>query len=325
MVGNVAKIYVSIASYRDPLVQSTVDNLFSTASGLHDIHVGVFVQEFESDESSITNTYDGKVNFTVDLPGCVFSVSKCRVLANSWLDHSYDYVLQIDAHSRFESNWDNVLVEEHRETTQRLDSKLLFSSYLPGWTPRPVDTLKDYSPNTVGDITYNTDTAKKSLFDTYELVPHLVGRERNDNLAAKGWYICGHFIFGPAEYFLTVTQPSWVLFWGEELYHSLMAFTNGWDVYLPYSLPVRHMYPQDVEEFMPLNKLWNDFYDDWEINKPIATDLIIDHIIDRTTGFEHFGTKRSIDDLYQYLGYDIGKLFKLWREEYRRDYNRQVH
>jgi hypothetical protein len=85
------------------------------------------------------------------------------------------------------------------------------------------------------------------------------------------------------------------------------------------------MYPQDVENFMPLNKLWKDFHEAWDINKPIATDLIIDHIINRTTGFEHFGTTRSIDDLYQYLGYDMGKLFKLWREEYRRDYNRQIH
>ena len=325
MVENVAKIYVSIASYRDPLVQSTIDNLFITSSGSHDIRVGVFVQEFKTDPVSITNNYRGKVNYVSKLPGCVFSVSKCRSLANKWLDESYDYVLQIDAHSRFENNWDDILVKEHKKTSQRTESKVLFSSYLPGWTPFPTDTLFTYDPLVLSYATYNNKTAKKSLFDTYELVPYLEVKVRSDYLSTKSWYTCGHFIFGPAKYFLDVVQPSWILFWGEELYHSLMAFTNGWDVYVPYNLPVRHMYPQDVEKNMVLNKLWNDFLIEWELNKMPSTDLVIDNIVNKTTGKEHFGTERPVDELYSYLGYDIGNLLGSWREEYRLEYNRQIH
>ncbi len=325
MVENVAKIYVSIASYRDPLVQSTIDNLFITSSGSHVINVGVFVQEFSTDPISITNTYGGKVNYESKLPGCVFSVSKCRSLANKWLDESYDYVLQIDAHSRFENNWDDILVKEHKKTEQRTDSNVLFSTYLPGWTPFLKELLFSYDASVISNVNYNNKVAKKSLFDTYELVPYLEVQMRDNYLSTKNWYTCGHFIFGPAKYFLDVVQPSWILFWGEELYHSLMAFTNGWDVYVPYNLPVRHMYPQDVKNDMVLNKLWDDFQLEWELNKMPSTDLVIDNILNKLTGKEHFGTTRSVDELYSYLGYDIGKLLDSWREEYRLEYNRQIH
>jgi hypothetical protein len=56
-----------------------------------------------------------------------------------------------------------------------------------------------------------------------------------------------------------------------------------------------------------------------------STDLVIDNILNKLTGKEHFGTTRSVDELYSYLGYDIGKLLDSWREEYRLEYNRQIH
>ena len=318
-------IYVSIASYRDSLLQSTIDNIFKMSSGLNNIFVGVFIQKFASDLPYIINDYFGKVKYIEVEAGSIFSVGNCRNRANEWLDNSYDYVLQIDGHTRFENNWDEILVKEHQGLSKKVNSKILFSTYLSGWIPGPTEILKEHNSKIVALATFNTIESKKFFFNTYELVPDLAITDRKSNDAVNGWYLCGHFIFGPAEYFLNVVQPKWILFWGEEVYHSFMAFTNGWDVYIPYSAPVRHMYPQDVNDYISLNKLWNDFSLDWELSKIKSTNLIIDNLINKITGEEFLGTKRSLDKMYQNLGYDPVSLFVEWRKEYELEFNRQIH
>jgi hypothetical protein len=312
-------VYLSIASYRDPLLQSTIDSAFSNARFPEDLEVGCFIQIKEDDPDSvqhqITDTHQNRVHYEVAAAGKIFSVTYCRNRANTWLKPSHKYVLQVDSHTRFEKDWDQKLIEEQKNLSSK---KVLLSSYLLGWVPLEggIEFSQPHTPEHYSIATYNNKDAKNFFFDSYELVPNLKGGSRSSRSAVKSWYTCGHFLFGPADYFLQVQQPDWILFWGEELYHSLVAFTHGWDVYAPYSMPLRHMFPQDVPH-LELNKIWKDFPDEWHGRRIDSTDKVIDAIIDKITGPDYLGTDRSLDELYGYLGYDLGELFESWRNEYR--------
>lgn len=308
-------MYLSIASYRDPLLQSTIDDAFSKAAYPEEIEVGCFIQAFPEDiDCLVTNDYGGKVKWSVTTPGEVFSVTACRSRANQWLSDRHEYCLQIDSHTRFITYWDDSLIADYESFA--IDTAL-FSSYLPGWVPK--ESADKIFPQSQSDYllpVFDEIFSKKTFFDHYELVPKLELLQRNPGTTVRSWYLAGHFIFGPSTYFLSVKQPPWILFWGEEVYNSLVAFTNGWDVFVPPTLPLRHMYPQDVPH-LSLNKLWKDFPYRWASTMRSSTDMVIDAIAGRTVGDEHLGGIRALDDLYTFIGYDLGTTFTRWRDEYR--------
>lgn len=313
------KIYIAIASYRDQFLQSTIDDAFAKAAYSDSLSVGCFIQVLDNDpnfyEHLITNDYGGRVRYKVAPAGNIFSVSKCRNLALKWLTSEHDYVLQIDSHTRFEKDWDKTLLTELSKTA---NDKAILSCYPPQWFPkRGWDIYVNWSFTHWPMCSYNTEEAKKAFMATYDLVPTLLDIPRSDTLPAKSWYMSGAFIFAPAEYYLTVKQPDWIAFWGEELFQSLVTFTNGWDVYAPYNRPIYSVYPQDInKDEIKLNKIWEDFPENWGASHRKGAKHLVKSIIDKTTGVGYFGTARPVEELYEFLGYNLGEILQKWSDEY---------
>ena len=313
----VVKLYVAIASYRDYFLQSTIDSLFTNAQFPELITVGCFIQVMDNDPlistQIVTNTHNGKVKYKVVNAGKIFSITRCRNNALKWLTNEHDYVLQIDSHSRFEKNWDVSLIKEIQSLT---DPMPILSCYPPAWYPQNgLDVYVNHSFTHWAKPTYNSEPSKSSFMGTYDLCPSLEDLPREGTMPAQSWHVSAAFLFAPAVYFLTIKHPNWISFWGEELFHSLVAYTHGWNVYAPYTRPVYILYPQDVSDTHVLNKVWKDFFQEWHSRHYTSTDHLIDSIIDRTTGPGYLGTSRDLDELYKYLGYDLGNLFEDWRRE----------
>lgn len=265
------------------------------------------------DTQLVVNDYGGKVRYKAVPAGKIFSVTKCRNLALKWLTNEHDYVLQIDSHSRFEKNWDELLVKEAQSL---VDSTAILSCYPPAWYPQNnMDVYINHSFTHWARPTYNTESSKKSFLGTYDLCPSLEDVMRENFMPVKSWHVSAAFIFAPANYFLTVKHPDWISFWGEELFHSLMAYTHGWDIYVPYIRPVYSLYPQDISDTHVLHKVWKDFSEEWHSRHYYTTNHLIDSILRKTTGPGYLGTVRELDGLYEYLGYDLGNLFETWRNE----------
>jgi len=323
-------MYISIASYRDSFLQSTIDSAFCNADNPENLIVGCFISVLKEDPDAnkfiISNDYNGRVKSEVITAGDFFSVTKCRNKALQWLLPSHEYVLQIDSHTRFEQGWDSKLINSYKQTN---NDKCILSCYIPGWW------IDDFDQEVYDEIDlnkkfyyidYNNSPSKKAFFSSYELVPDISLKDKSENAPVKTWGMCGHFIFSNVDYFLNTIQSEWIQFWGEELYASLVAFTSGWDVYYPEYIPIRHLYPQDISENMSIkyfnnpdgpNRIWKDFSDIWFNKIKDSTDKVIDAILEKRIGESYLGDKRSLDDLYKMIGYDIGKLIESWRDEYR--------
>lgn len=322
-------MYLSIASYRDPMLQSTIDSAFKNADNPEKLKVGCFISAYLKDEKHlILNDYDKKVSFEVEEPGKIFSITRARNKSIQWLKEQYEYVIQVDSHTRFLKSWDTQLINCYEDLES---DKAILSGYIPGWIPKENGNEFYHKFNGIEwfpFLTYNIGKSKNCFFDTYEIVPDQFLRHNPGKKTIMNWHMAGMFIFSTYEYFSTILQPEWICFWGEELYNSLVAFTNGWDVYYPEIMPLRQMYPQDLSKEENIkyfdnpigpNKNWRDF-PSWTIEEKASTDRIIDAILQRKTGLGYLGTSRDLDKLYELLGYDIGKLLESWRNEYK-----QIH
>jgi hypothetical protein len=292
-------------------MQSTIDDLFAKADAPQNITVGCFVQETNDEAPLITNVYSGRVKVKTETPGSIFSVCKCRNNALSLITNE-DYVLQTDSHMRFDYGWDSYLINLYKE----LPNKSLISVYLPDWYVNESNIeIIDARKNTFANFTFNDKNSKQAFIKYNELVPM---REQDTIKTSvdykKGWYLCGHFIFGSATFFKNIPQPEWVGFWGEEVINSLRAFSSGWDVYIPGNPPIYHLNASlSVDVGRP--KLWIDYPYEHQSMRIPTTKKIINIIKNNTVGENELFSFRSLNKLYELIGYNLSNLFSEWETE----------
>lgn len=306
MVGN-KKIYVAIACYRDPFIQSTIDDLFSKAAYPELITVGCFVQEKTEEKPLITNTYGNKVKVVSQIPGEVFSVCECRNLSLQFLDDE-DFVLQIDSHTRFDEGWDKDLRYFYKSVNEE---QALLSTGLPSFEAKPDGSENKHNLTEFRTFSFNNEVSKKIFKDCFDLVGISVHKPSLEKAINKDWYLCGHFIFGPSSFFREIKQPEWVGFWGEEIINSARAYTAGWNVYSLKLVPLYHLDENMTKTGRP--RLWEDFPNQYFSNRITTTTGIIETLLGKRP--ENLFKERDLVDFYKLVGYNLGELFDSWRKE----------
>lgn len=304
------KIYVSLASYRDPYLQSTIDSLFCEADNPENITVGCFIHALENEFETLKleRTYDEKVKYEIETPGQIFSVTACRNRCLKWLDDSYEYVLQIDSHSRFDQGWDTTLINIIKSID---DKKSILSGALPTFDIFEDGTEEKKEQTDPISFAMHTDTTKENLLRSYDLAPRgTILKPIEGKTYAHDWYMTGHFIFASAKYFKTVLQPEWVLFWGEEVLNGFRTFTAGWNVYIPIKIPIYHLYSDKIKR----PRLVDDFPEKYFIQRDYTTNRIIDILIGKDIKDGDIFYERSMSDFYIHVGYNLGEFFDFWRK-----------
>jgi len=130
-----ANIYVSVCSYRDPLLFQTVASLLSTVSGKHNVVIGIFEQTALQDSLVKTHPellekfdctenieYQSSIKLGVLYkridPEYSDGVGWARNINQHQMDPSmYDFVYQVDSHMIFDKNWDDFLVQNYTAAT----------------------------------------------------------------------------------------------------------------------------------------------------------------------------------------------------------------
>ena len=100
-------IFVQIASYRDPQLIPTIEDMLDKAKNPENLVVAITWQHSTDDEWDSLDKYSGDSRFKIIDKD--YKESKGACWARNSLQQLYDnetYTLQIDSHTRFIKNWD---------------------------------------------------------------------------------------------------------------------------------------------------------------------------------------------------------------------------
>ena len=102
------KIFISIASYQDPLLETTILSAFNNAIAPENLHFGICDQSSKPLDISLLS-FASQISYEHIDP----KISEGPCWARHRIQNFYeneDYYFQIDSHMQFETNWDSFLI-----------------------------------------------------------------------------------------------------------------------------------------------------------------------------------------------------------------------
>ena len=131
-----SKIFVSIASYRDPELLPTLRDLINNCQEPENLHICVGWQHSEED------TWDNLDEFVRDNRFTILDIDHKTSLGVCWVRNKIqnyyngeDYYFQLDSHHRFTKNWDRTLKDYVSYLQVKGHKKPILSAYIPGYFP----------------------------------------------------------------------------------------------------------------------------------------------------------------------------------------------
>ena len=241
-------IFISVASYRDPELERTIRSALDNAASPQDLYFGVMLQEFERfapDLSWVPN---------LTLQTIHPKMARGAGYARAQIVPMYsgqDYFLQIDSHTIFEKNWDQLCIDQYKKAQEVSKNNKIILSYFP--PPFYVESNKQISivKNSKTQLPYATKQ-KPMLTKRGEWTAERV-KLSNKNLPEESTTILAGFVFASGELIKEVPYDPEISFFGEELCFALRAWTRGWDIYSPCVTIVYHFYTREG-----YSKVWKD-------------------------------------------------------------------
>lgn len=297
------KIFVSIASYRDPELAKTVADIIENAEHPELLRIVVYEQN-GPDDPSIYGIYpENQVLVLRDH----FSLAKGPNWARAKIQKEYnneEYYLQIDSHMRCIKNWDSIL----KHMLELVPEPAVLTQYPPEYGIDQlycketaavccvIKTTDEINPDKIRSGLYIQGFGLKDRFTRIQSDLIRPKDRRYFPYTSKAWAACFSFSKGnivkDAPYDPTFEH----LFFGEELDITLKLFTRGYYFFSPhisvfytyFKRNYRRTYWQDIpaEEREPLeeksrHKLWK-------------------RILNNETGPDAFGTIRSVKDYMKF-------------------------
>lgn len=217
-----ATIYVSIASYRDRELTDTVYALLSQSKYPQNIYVSVFDQDEEFPKlENIFGLFNmlgynhDKISY-LDAKG----VGYARHMAQKRLDTSFDYYLQVDSHTQFIKDWDDILVSDYIKSEEYWGGDIIFTSYPEFYL------YDDFGNKTFSKSDKSSCLRIQTMDDDRTLYEPKYKTCIDSDFGNFHAYFCAGFAFGRAGLFLKVPYDKDIYFSGEEQTMSVRFFCN---------------------------------------------------------------------------------------------------
>lgn len=280
-----ARIFVSIAAYRDADLAQTIADLVAKATRPDALVVAVLEQ---SDSQLPRSAFPSGIALIHD--HCRVEESRGVGWARARLQQRFNgegYYFQLDAHHRFSPGWDVALREQ---LTKCPSASPVLSGYLP--------PLLEAEPfDSTGGALHASHFDHEGVLN---LKSHpIVGDATEDPV--PGSYVSGHFIFTSGEFVRRVPYDPDFYFFGEEVSMSARAFTHGFDVFHPRRAVVWHRYGRQTER-----RHWDD-HPTWAAAQRRSVDkwarlFAEEPLIAEADGL---GARRSLADFERWTGVDF--------------------
>lgn len=232
------KIFVSIVSYRDPLLKETVKSLLETHSQQHQISIGIFEQTAkESSLFEIVPEYksDERIKYKRIDPEYSEGVGWARYI-NSLQLTDEDFYYQIDSHMLFDQDWDIHLIEDWNLARNKHDSdKIIIGANCKNFNILEDGTLqKELHPDITCKIKYFHYDRKNYLVCAHG--DYIIKTEHVE----PAIHACAGNFFTHSSWVKDVGPDPRIFFEGEEQINVLRSFSAGYHTYHPRSIHAYH-------------------------------------------------------------------------------------
>jgi hypothetical protein len=294
-----AKIFVSIASYRDPELLPTLKNLLENARNPKDLVICIAWQHSKEDKWDTLKKYKKDPRFKIiDID---YKESKGVCWARSEIQKLYtdeDYYFQLDSHHRFSKDWDVQLKDLLHYLTLKGHEKPLLSTYIAAYFPDkdPKDRV-----NEVWGLNIDRFMPAGAIF----LRPYHIDNWQDLKEPFKTRFVSAHFIFTLGKFVNEVPYDPNLYFHGEESSLAARAYTHGYDLFAPHKVIVWHEYTREGKK-----RHWDDSQD-WKakddasysrFRKLFGMDPGCSSCQRKALAPYGFGTVRSLEDFERYAG-----------------------
>lgn len=294
------RIFVSIASYCDPVLPFTLQRAVGTAAEPGRLHFGIVDQSPAGSVRQLAPAPARTSHVHLDLRD---ARGPCwaRALAMSLYDGE-DWFLQLDSHMDFDADWDRRLVDQALALGAPA-RPLAISSYPDAFAFEQGRAMR--RANTAGVLVQVLKPGAAFAPDHPVLPFHAVPMESAQALPA--FHVGAGCLFAPGRITQHVPYDPWLYFHGEEQALALRLYTRGWDLFHMPALPVCHLYNDGDAPPRPLH--WDEAQEAgrdhgwWDLEQRARARLAA-LVEGADLGVYGLGCERSLADFAAFSGID---------------------
>jgi hypothetical protein len=294
------KIFIQIASYRDPQLIPTIESALENAKRPKNLVFGIARQFHEEDGFDNLDKYRKDKRFRIlDIP---YTESKGVCWARHQVQQLYkneEYTMQIDSHMRFEKNWDDEFIKMVKQLQKDGHKKPLLTGYVSSFDPDNDPAARVREP---WRMVFDRFIPEGAVFFLPETLPGW--QDMTKPVTAR--FYSAHFAFSVGEFSNEVQHDPEYYFHGEEISIAARAYTCGYDLFHPHKVLVWHEYTRKGR-----TKQWDDDKE-WHLKNNHAHKknrqlfgMDGEEMVDM--GKYGFGTERSLSDYERYAGINFQK------------------
>ena len=294
-----SKIFIQIASYRDPQLLPTIRDCIKNAKNPKNLVFGICWQRDQSE--SLEEFADDKRFKIIDVPhlesrGACWARNKIQQLYSN-----EKYTFQLDSHHRFVQNWDELLINMIKDLQKKGHKKPLLTSYIPSFDPENDPDARIQKP---WKMDFDRFIPEGPVF----FLPSTIDNWQQLDSPIAARFYSAHFCFTLGEFANEVQHDPEYYFHGEEISIAVRAFTHGYDLFHPHRVIAWHEYTRKGR-----TKHWDDVKDWGKLNSNCHRRNKILFGMDGEDpksidfGKYGFGTERSLEDYERYAGVSFSK------------------
>ena len=241
------KIFVQIASYRDPQLLPTLRSMLENAKKPQNLRIGICRQYHPDDKFDSLEEFKGDKRFRV--LDVIYTESKGVCWARNQVQQLYqneEYTLQIDSHMRFEKDWDDTFIKMIKQLQKKGFNKPLLTAYVSSFNPDndPAERIRE-----PWRMAFDRFIPEGAVFFLPETIPGW--QELKEPVPAR--FYSAHFCFTVGQFSVEVQHDPEFYFHGEEISIAARAFTHGYDLFHPHKVAIWHEYTRKGR-----TKQWDD-------------------------------------------------------------------
>jgi glycosyltransferase involved in cell wall biosynthesis len=295
------KIFIQIASYRDPQLILTLRDCIDKAKYPDNLVFSIAWQHSEEDEWDHLNDFKDDPRFKIiDID---YKESQGACWARNKLQQNYDgekYTFQLDSHHRFIENWDEECIEMIKQLQSKGYEKPLLTSYISSFNPENDPAERNQTP---WKMNFDRFIPEGAVF----FLPASIDNHKDLTEPIPARFYSAHFCFTLGQFAIEVQHDPNYYFHGEEISIAARAYTWGYDLFHPHKIIAWHEYTRRGRR-----KQWDD--DTKWSNKNTESHRrnrklfgMDGEIRDIDFGIYDFGTVRSLKDYEKYAGISFSK------------------